>query len=513
MSDSPAVMILKELLDVEKEVETHISHVLLTKDHVYKIKKKVDFGFLDFSRLKQRKQYCLMEKELNERFCDGVYEDVLKIARKEKSFELAPFDNTQNTVEYVVKMRRIPEGDFFSTRVQNNEISYEEAVRVGKHIGSLFKGINTPEMQAKEEGDYSVVRFNCEENFQQTEGYKDKFIDPEAFDFIKKKTMAFLDENADLFRERAEKGFVKNGHGDLRIEHVFYNGDQIGLIDCIEFNRRFRFNDVMSEIGFLSTELDQAGRTDLSDGVLEGFFTEYDDEGSRKLLNFYRCYRAYVRAKVTCFLLAEKGEEWENFNDVLAQVHELIRLAVVYAVNMDSPKTLVFHGLMASGKSKNARLFKEIYPVHAVNSDHLRKTLAGMDPEERVYVDYGTEIYTKEHTQRMYEEMGRIAQKCRELGRMCILDGSFSKKAYLEYVLSAGELDYSLIRFSAPEDVVQERLRKRLEKKTVSDGREEIYQAQKDSAEDIGSDLDIVTTGDPRDNATAVIKFLVSDEA
>ncbi|MCD8491285.1 MAG: hypothetical protein LRY51_04985 [Geovibrio sp.] len=136
--EAPIVMIMKDLLKPEKVVETHISYVFLTGDKVYKVKKNVNFGFLDFSRLKLRKQYCLLEKELNGRFCEGIYGDVLKVARKDKSFEITAYENTQNTLEYVVTMKRIPEENFLSHRVKEGLITEDDMRVTGRHIAELF---------------------------------------------------------------------------------------------------------------------------------------------------------------------------------------------------------------------------------------------------------------------------------------------------------------------------------------------------------------------------------------
>ncbi len=124
-----------------------------------------------------------------------------------------------------------------------------------------------------------------------------------------------MDENTDLLSRRAKDGFVIDGHGDLRLEHIYMDGDSFGLIDCIEFNRRFRFNDVVSEMAFLCMEADQLGETAFADGLLGGFLSVYNDDDSRKLINFYRTYRACVRAKVDCLLLSEKDESWEGYAD------------------------------------------------------------------------------------------------------------------------------------------------------------------------------------------------------
>lgn len=511
VNETPVVTIMKELIKPEKIMETHGSYTFLKDDLVYKVKKSVDYGFLDYSSKKKRKAMCILEKELNERFCSGIYLDVLKIVRKEKSFDLVNYDSTLLTIDYCVKMKRIPDADFLSTKVANNEISREKAENIGENIGKLFKGIKTDPFAADFNGNFSVVKFNCEENFSQTEGYRGRFIDDELFAFIKKQTLKFLEENSELFDRRVKEGFVIDGHGDLRLEHIFMHGDDFGLIDCIEFNQRFRFNDAVSEAAFLSMELDYMGKTDLADGILSGFFKIYDDEESKKLLNFYRCYRAYVRAKVACFMIDGKDGSWELYEAKKTEVKRLVDMAAVYAINMFDTKCLVFYGLMASGKTKNADKFTSMFPVEHVNTDVIRKLMHGLDPEKNVHVDFGVDIYSKENSLKLYDELGRIAENNMRIGRMTLIDGSFSKTEYLDRIKANCSCGFKKIRFFASEDATIERLEKRKNKICVSDGRIEIYESQKRSAQDIGADFEIETVGRTEDNAEKVLRFLINE--
>jgi len=509
--EAPIVMIMKDLLKPEKVVETHISYVFLTEDKVYKVKKNVNFGFLDFSRLKLRKQYCLMEKELNGRFCEGIYGEVMKVARKEKSFELTEYENTQNTMEYVVTMKRIPERSFLSYRVKEGIISVDDMRKTGRHIAGLFAGITTDETAAEENGGASVVRFNCEENFSQTESFAGRFTDKLFYEFIKKETLQFLEKHQDVFASRVKEGFVVNGHGDLRAEHVFFDGGKVGLIDCIEFNKRFRYNDVVSEAAFICMELDELGRTDLSDALAEGFFEKYSDENSIKLFNFYKCYRAFVRAKVTCFLLAQKGEEWEGFADTKKSVDKLIDLAAAYALNMETPKTLMFYGYMGCGKSKNAKVFADKFAAANFNTDVERKLICGLQPTDSRKIAMETGIYTHEKSLDVYEHLGRKAAEKAKTGRMTILDGTFSDPAFVQAAEKSTQF-YKKIRFTADDSVILERFKERAQKTAVTDGREEIYFQHKDKFVDAGADLSVETTGSVEDNARHVMEFLINEK-
>jgi aminoglycoside phosphotransferase family enzyme/predicted kinase len=506
----PEALILKTILNAKEMKETHISYVFLTEDYVYKLKKPVDFGFLDFRLKKYRKNYCLIEKELNSRFCDGIYLEVLKIARQTKDFVLAPFNSTLLTVDYVLKMKRIPDDAFLSNKLANDKITLEDAFEIGYKVAEKFKNIDTPIEQAEQDGSYEIIKQNCIENFDQTENLKGTLIKDDYFEFIKEKTLSFLKENEELFKNRVKNGYIKDGHGDLRLEHIFFdeNGN-IGLIDCIEFNRRFRFNDVVSDFVFVCMELDQLGKTDISDAMLEGFLRVFDDTDSVKLINFYKCYRAYVRAKVTSFLLLEKGSEWEGYNEKLEEFNKLIDMALTYAVNMSQTNTMIFYGLMASGKSKNGKLFSSKYPVSYANTDVIRKNMLQIPENEKVYVDFNSDIYSPEITEEVYKRLGIIANAKNKIGRMIIIDGSFSKKIYLEAFKENFEGNLIKIKFYADDKLILERLEKRKTKEVVSDGRPEIYLKQKESFEDIGADFQIETIAPAEENITTIMEFLI----
>jgi len=509
ITETPIVTVMKDILKPEKILETHASTVFIKDGFVYKVKKDVDFGFLDYSSKKKRKAMCIVEKDLNERFCDGIYLDVLKVARREKSFELVPFDSSLLTLDYCVKMKRIEDGAFLSEKLKNGDVTSEDAFDIGKNIAVLFQGITTDPFAAEMNGSSSVIRQNCMENFAQMKPFHGRFADEEALRYIEEQTADFLDKNTELFDKRVKEGFVVDGHGDLRLEHIFFDSENFGLIDCIEFNRRFRFNDVISEIAFLCMETDYTGETAFSDGLLDGFLSVYSDSGSKKLINFYKTYRACVRAKVACLLLSEKDESWEHYKEKKQEAERFIDLALMYALNMYETGSLVFYGLMASGKTKNAREFSAKYPVEHINTDVVRKLMHGIDPDSPVHVGFGSELYSRENSINLYEYLGEAAENNRRLGRMTLVDGSFSKCEYITALSRNYSGRYIKIRFFAPDDVVYDRLEKRKEKITASDGRAEIYEQQKKSAEEIGEDFAVETTGPAEENIKSIIRYLI----
>ena len=505
-----SVIIIQNITGAKIVKETHISYAIIGDEFVYKIKKPVDFGFLDYRLSKSRKMYTILEKDLNDRFSKGIYLEVLKLVRQnEKDFALVPVESSLTALEYVLKMKRIDDGDFLQNRIEKGLITCEDMEKIGSETANLLKNLEPAPKDDEFESNYHVVRYNAEENFTQTEPYVSKFIDKESFDFIKKQTISFLEANKDIFIKRSENGYVKNGHGDLRLEHIYFNNDNtVGLIDCIEFNRRFRYNDVISEVSFLSMELDSMGKIEFSDSFLKGFLTVFNDEESLKLINYYRCYLAYVRAKVTCFLVASKDESWDLYAQKIDEIKRLIDMSAMYAKAMHR-ENIVFYGLMGTGKSKNAQAFSKRFPVALFTSDIIRKELAGLNKDDRQYIDWGTGIYTVENSLMLYNKLGEYVAEKHNVGRLSLVDASFTKNEYLTEYKKNNVGNITFINFDAPIEEINARLLKRESKTTVTDGRREIAEKQRNCANMPEYNLQIITTGSVSDNIEKIYKFLI----
>lgn len=507
---SANAIILKDILKPDRILETHISYVFIKDGYVYKIKKHVNFGFLDFTLSQQRRSYCYLEKELNSRFSDDIYLEVLKLVRKGKGFDIVPVENTLPTVEYIVKMKFIEDENFLSYKIKNSLLRDEEFLDIGRQIALLLKNINTKKEDAEENGSYNLILKNCVENFEQTEKYIERYISAKDYKFIKDNILEFLTKNRELFQRRLDNGFIKDGHGDLRAEHVYFDNNKIGLIDCIEFNKRFRYNDVVSDFVFLAMELDYLKAVKQSDLMLKGFLSVFSDEDSLALVNFYKCYRAYVRFKVGCFMLENKDETWELYNEKFDEVKRMSDLSLSYALNMNEPKQIIFYGMIASGKSKNSKRFAEKYAGMYYNSDIVRKEIAGIDPFERVADDYNTGLYSEENSIKLYKKLGELAKESLGNFRMTIIDASFSKPDYIKIFEENNGNKFYKIRCFADDSLVYERLKKRFEKSSVSDGRLEIYEKQKNDFKDIGADFELETVGDVEENSYTIMEKLKS---
>ena len=293
-----------------KFIETHISLLFLTGSHVYKVKKPVDFGFLDFTTLEKRKYFCEQEVKLNRRLSPDLYLGVTRITEEGDRILL---DGKGESVEYAVKMKQIPEEFLLDKLLEKKQVTPKMIEAVSEKLvkfyfaaetNDLIKGFAKPER----------VKQDTDENFEQTEKYIDIAIPGEVYEEVKHRTNDFLRTKEKMFYQRIASDRIRDCHGDLRLEHIFW-GDEISIFDCIEFNERFRYTDVSADIAFLAMDLDYHGRQDLSEHLIRAYVGESGDHGLIEVLDFYKCYRAYVRGKVESFRLDDlhipEGEKKE----------------------------------------------------------------------------------------------------------------------------------------------------------------------------------------------------------
>jgi aminoglycoside phosphotransferase family enzyme len=284
-----------------KLVQTHISYVFITDDFVYKFKKPVNFGFLDFTTLAKRHHYCQQELILNRRLCPSIYLDLVALEKTNGNFTLTgpAHANVDNTVEFGVKMKRMPEERMMANVIKSDHLTPEIIDAICDVLVPFYvKADGGPEIQ--EFGRPEAVSVNIFENFAQTETFIDSpSLSKSQFDRIKNFSSKFLQQD-ELFTERISAGRIRDCHGDLYSANICL-ADKVYIFDCIEFNERFRFCDVASDIAFLAMDLDFHGLTSLSDRFVSRFMQQSADHTLVGMLDFYKCYRAYVRGKINLF--------------------------------------------------------------------------------------------------------------------------------------------------------------------------------------------------------------------
>jgi aminoglycoside phosphotransferase family enzyme len=307
-------------------IETHISLLFLTGSYVYKVKKPVDFGFLDFTTLEKRKYFCEQEVRLNRRLSPDIYLGVVKITR---DGDRVSFDGRGEVEEYAVKMKQIPEELLMDKLLDRGRVTPEMIKAVSEKLVRFYSEAETSEL-IKSFARPERVKQDTDENFEQTEKYIGVTISKDAFEEVQGRTNEFFRVRDKIFHLRIASDRIRDCHGDLRLEHIFW-GDEIAIFDCIEFNERFRYTDVAADIAFLAMDLDYHGREDLTGHLVRTYIEKSGDREITNILDFYKCYRAYVRGKVESFRLDDPNIPEKEKKEALKRAQKYFELSHRYA--------------------------------------------------------------------------------------------------------------------------------------------------------------------------------------
>jgi len=462
-------------------VQTQMSFVFLTDDYVYKVKKAVNLGYLDYTTKEKRHFYCQQEVELNRRLCPDIYLGVVPITRDRGAISV---EGRGEVIEYAVKMRRLPQEAMMDVLLAKNQVSPEMLTRLAQKLVAFHRKAET-NASISAFGEIKAVRKNTDENFDQTKKYIGKTISKDEYQHIKDYTDSFIEENASLFRKRIKEGRIRDCHGDLHAAHICFSND-ICIYDCIEFNDRFRYCDVASEVAFLAMDLDHSGRADLSRIFVDAYVAMSRDKELLTLLNYYKCYLAYVRGKVESFKLddpyiapAEKGQTRGVAISYFDLANSYIR---------SRPVLFITAGLVGTGKTTLAQALAKRLGVVVISSDVTRKQLAGIPITEHRFEEFHSGIYSPEFSRKTYDKMFSEAGDILNDGDSVILDASFIKaEERLKAKRLAEEMgaDFFIIECTLDEESIKQRLARRRERETTSDGRWEIYQPQKRAFEPV----------------------------
>jgi aminoglycoside phosphotransferase family enzyme len=307
-------------------VQTHISFVLLAGESVYKWKKPVDFGFLNFSSLEKRKYYCEQELELNRRLCPEIYKELVTVNSDGDSFCL---NGSGEIVEYGIKMARMPEEKMMGRVMAAGNLTREHLDEIIEKLVPFYEKA-AGDTAIQEFGLAKSVAINVLENFEQTEGFVDQgAISKAQFDTISAWSRDFLGHE-DRFQARIDAGKIRDCHGDMHSANICL-AEPVQIFDCIEFNERFRYTDVAADVAFLAMDLDFHGEEELSKYFIDTFVEKSGDIGLLEMLNFYKCYRTYVRAKIALFTASDPAVDETTKANCVEQARQHFLLAEKYA--------------------------------------------------------------------------------------------------------------------------------------------------------------------------------------
>jgi hypothetical protein len=292
--------------EVEKieMLQTHISWVFLTGKYAYKVKKPVNLEFLDFTTLEKRKFYCEEELRINRRLCEDIYLEVVPINRTPEGIKIK---GDGETIEYAVKMKQLPQEAIMTEALKRKEVTPSDVEEIAKIVADFHRKAKTGE-GVDEYGSVEQIKANWVQNFDQTRNLRGDIIQTYIFDFIETNVLRFLETHRTLFEDRIELGRIRECHGDLHSGNIFLlkdKGRKICIFDAIEFNKAFSCSDVAAEVAFLAMDLEFHRREDLAKHFIDKYIEFSKDKKLSGVLPFYKCYRAYVRAKVTGFKLSD----------------------------------------------------------------------------------------------------------------------------------------------------------------------------------------------------------------
>jgi len=461
--------------------QTQMSLLFFAGDFVYKVKKPVNLGYVDYTTLETRRRLCEQEVRLNRRLCAHAYLGVVPIVVQGDRYIV---EGDGPATEYAVKMRRLPQERMLDRLVADGLATTEMMRAIADKVALFHAGAATSD-EIDTYGRVESIRRNTDENFEQTGPFIDRTIRRDHHQLLRQFTNEFLLQHGSLFRERVAMRRIRDCHGDLHTAHICV-ADDICVYDCIEFNDRFRYGDVASEVAFLAMDLDRLTRNDLSREFVAAYSRVSFDEGILALLPFYSCYRAFVRGKVEGFKAADPlvPEEEKRIAQMLARTY--FQVAVRYATGRGL--LLLTSGVTGSGKSTIATAMGRLLAAPVISSDAVRKELAGLPPEEHRYVPYGSDIYSREWTRRTYAELLRRARPVIASGGCAILDASFLRSDERRQAQEAAQQCGSravVVECVTPRDVVLRRLEERRLRGTISDGRSEILALQEPDSEPI----------------------------
>ena len=457
-------------------IQTHVSYVLLAGDYAYKLKKAVNFGFLDFSSLEKRKHFCEEEIRMNRAIAPEIYLDLVAITETKPGEWILGGEG--KAVEYAVKMQRFPQENLFSELFASGKLTEKYLEELGEKVAE-FHDLALTNDRITSFGEIAKIKEAFDENYQQTEKYIGIVQTQAQFDGTKKYSDDFFEREKDLFKQRRDNNKIKECHGDLHLRNICLWQNQIQLFDRIEFNEPFRFVDVMYDVAFAVMDLDARGRSDFGNIFLNTYIERTGDWEGLQVLPLYLSRQAYVRAKVTSFLLDDPNIPPEVKEESKKTAADYYRLAWEYTKSR-SGKLILMSGLSGSGKTTVAKeLAKKIGAIQ-IRSDAVRKHIAGISLNQTG----GDDLYSLEMNQKTYDRLLELGIMLAKIGFPVILDAKYDRislrKQAIEKAKSNG-IDLQILHCNASIEVLKERLSQRTQ--DISDATPDLLAKQQAAKE------------------------------
>jgi aminoglycoside phosphotransferase family enzyme/predicted kinase len=397
-------------VDTVRLVETHISWVFLTGRYAYKVKKPVKLPFLDFSTLKRRKHFCEEELRVNRRFAPELYRRVVPIG----GTPAAPRVGRTPAFEYAVEMREFPSDARLDRRLAADGVSRAAFTELGARLAELHAGLPRVRGAAAEETSATALRNIDELEAAAPQGGRRELAALRAW------TEQECERLAPIFTQRAAAGRHRECHGDLHLQNLLWHDGKIVAFDALEFDRKLRDIDVISEIAFLAMDLHAHDRVDFAYELLSRYLETGGDYGGVDVLLFYLVYRALVRAKVAAIKAAQSAAEGHDAQRYLAT-------AVDFSARR-RPLLVITHGLSGSGKTTVTDELISRLPAIRARSDLERKRLYGLEPLARSSSGLRSGLYAPWATLKTYAALAEIAHGLLRNGQNALIDATFLQR-------------------------------------------------------------------------------------
>jgi predicted kinase len=376
-------------------------------------------------------------------------------------------------------MVRLPDADRADVRLAEGRLRNVDIERIAVHVAAFHEDARSDEETARY-GTVAAMDLNVRENFEQTRASVSAHLAQGEVEEVEAWQTRFLEEHAELFEERIRAGRVRDGHGDMRVEHIYLGGEgRVTILDCIEFNERFRFIDVCADVAFLSMGLAWHDRSDLAEHFLALYAREANDYDLYPLVDFYQSYRAYVRGKIASMLASDPDVATAVRERAAEEARRYFLLALASGRRPLVPPTVVaVGGIVATGKTTVADRLGAEMSAPVVSSDRTRKSLLGVGPTESLRGPAWEEAYEPAMTEKVYAELFRRAGAVARSGRPVVLDASFRTRGHREISRQmARDLGarFFFVECRAPAEVCRERLGRRTSDVGASDAREDMF--------------------------------------
>lgn len=444
-----------------EHVQTHLSHVFLTRERAYKLHKAASFEFVDFSSRAERNADALRELELNRRLAPSVYLGLAPVRKRAAGFELAPTAQSlaPDSSEHCIVMRRLPAGRDALTLLEQGRLDRPKLGTLARCVAEF----------------HQRVRLSRPAPFE-AERWRRRVLDPFLACFSELGQGPLADraertarlaarrgeELAGRFERRRREGRAVDGHGDLHLQHVWFESDaeEPLVIDCIAFREDLRRIDAASDVAFLVMDLLYRGERGLGEDFLQHYAGFADDHDLYAVMDFFVAYRAAVRAKVADLASRDLAIDLPQRERAATSAEAHLELAMRALEPAEPGAVIALSGLVGTGKSTVAAELAQRTEGAIVSSDRVRKALCGLSAQAHLPAGWRSGLYRDELTQQVYSELRQRGETIAASGRIAVLDASHARREQRDALRASGASVF-LVEVRCAADTAKERLLRR----------------------------------------------------